>query len=359
MKLGVLTTSYPRWPGDPAGNFVGAHVAALRALGHEVDVIAAGERDDDATRITSPLFFRGGAPDALERHPLRTALAAVAFSTKFTAAVAARTARWDSITAHWLVPSALAALPVRAPLLAIAHGGDVHTLRRLRLLAPVLHALRARRAELVFVSAELRELARREVPSLDRWLAAARVQPMGVDLARFTALTRAPTDPPTVAIAARLVPLKGVDVAIAALSYLKTPARLVIAGDGPERARLEERAARGVSFLGAVDTHARDALLASASCVVVPSRVTASGRTEGTPLIALEALASGVPVVASRVGGLTALAPVARLVAPEDPRALAASIDAVLAAPPSRYELAQAVAHLDWMAVAPQLVRSA
>ncbi|HEX8109082.1 MAG TPA: hypothetical protein VF516_15220, partial [Kofleriaceae bacterium] len=42
MQLGVVTTSYPRFPGDPAGNFVAAHVAALRALGHHVEVIAAG-----------------------------------------------------------------------------------------------------------------------------------------------------------------------------------------------------------------------------------------------------------------------------------------------------------------------------
>ena len=54
MQLGVVTTSYPRFPGDPAGNFVAAHVAALRALGHRVEVIAAGDpasgEPRDATR---------------------------------------------------------------------------------------------------------------------------------------------------------------------------------------------------------------------------------------------------------------------------------------------------------------------
>ncbi|MDX2090437.1 MAG: glycosyltransferase family 4 protein [Kofleriaceae bacterium] len=365
VKLGVLTTSYPRWAGDPAGNFVAAHVAALRELGHDVEVIAAGESRSDQyslVRIPSRLFFRGGAPDALEHHPLRTLGGALAFSTRFAAAVATRAARWDSIVAHWLVPSAIAALPTRVPLLAIAHGGDVHTLRRMRLLAPVLHALHARRAELVFVSAALRGIAIHEVPSLAGWLAGARVQPMGIDVARFAALRRTPTDPPTVAIAARLVPLKGVDVAIAALAHLHAPVRLVIAGDGPERRRLEERAARlarSVEFLGAVDLETRDRLLASASCVVVPSRVTSTGRTEGTPLIALEALAAGVPVVASAVGGMPALAPAARLVGPDDPRGLAASIEAVLVSPPLSSELAAVVAHLDWRAIAPHLVRSA
>src|SRR6185503_19510756 len=46
MKLGVVTTSYPRFAGDPAGSFVAGHVAALRALGHDVEVIAAGPRGD-------------------------------------------------------------------------------------------------------------------------------------------------------------------------------------------------------------------------------------------------------------------------------------------------------------------------
>lgn len=43
MKVGVVTTSYPRFVDDPAGNFVGEHVAALRNLGHDVQVIAAAD----------------------------------------------------------------------------------------------------------------------------------------------------------------------------------------------------------------------------------------------------------------------------------------------------------------------------
>src|SRR4051812_17989991 len=118
MQLGVVTTSYPRFPGDPAGNFVAAHVTALRALGHCVEVIAAGGPDSgepgNATRgaVNRPasmgetgregppwiharrigglgLFYAGGAPDALERSPLRAGLAAAAFTARLTALVAA------------------------------------------------------------------------------------------------------------------------------------------------------------------------------------------------------------------------------------------------------------------------------
>src|SRR5204863_4049081 len=98
----------------------------------------------------SPLFYGAGAPDELER----SGRGAVSFTARLALAVARRAHRWDRIVAHWLAPSALAALPARAPLLAIAHGGDVHTLRRTHLLAPALYALRARDARLAFVSDE-------------------------------------------------------------------------------------------------------------------------------------------------------------------------------------------------------------
>src|SRR5204863_7443127 len=98
------------------------------------------------------------------------------------AAIAMHARHWDAVVAHWLAPSAIAALPSRLPLLAIAHGGDVHTLRRLHVLQPVLGLLRMRRAQLVFVSEQLRELAGAHD---------AHVQPMGIDLERFSALPRA------------------------------------------------------------------------------------------------------------------------------------------------------------------------
>jgi len=171
------------------------------------------------------------------------------------------------------------------------------------------------------------------------------------------------------------VPIKGVDVAIAAMRHVRCAARLVIAGDGPERARLEvlarepvaagangelagaERCAHAPVFLGQVTTAQRDDLLRTAAVVVVPSRVLPSGRVEGAPLIALEALAAGVPVVASAVGGLVELPGVHR-VPPDEPRELARAIDHILASPPSPESLRAAVAGLDWREVAPRLLRA-
>jgi glycosyltransferase involved in cell wall biosynthesis len=346
VNIGVITTSYPRWSGDAAGNFVEAHVWAMRALGHEVEVIAAGERlrtgvSSDLhpghgkltpVRIPSDLFFRGGAPDLLERG--RGFIDAISFTARLTAAVARRARRWDLAIAHWLAPSALAALPARVPLLAIGHGGDVHMLARLHLLRPVIALLRARRARLSFVSADLRALA--NAPD-------ALVQPMGIDVDHFARLPRAPNG--SVVMLTRLVPIKGIDIAIAATRNH----HLVIAGDGPDAYPHGDN----VTFLGAVDAARRDELLSAASVVIIPSRVLPNGRSEGTPVVALEALAAGVPVIASRTGGLADL-PVIH-VAPDDPAALATAIERVLADPPPRVD----VTRFAWPVVAQRLLTHA
>ena len=178
---------------------------------------------------------------------------------------------------------------------------------------------------------------------------------MGITIDRFRSLERAPIDPPAIVIASRLVAVKGIDVAIAAMAHVRTPARLVIAGDGPERDALVARTTDRITFIGEALAARRDELLREASVVLVPSRVMPSGRTEGTPMIALEALAAGVPVIASAVGGLRELAQV-RLVPPEDPRALAAAINHTLDSPPHADELRRAVVHLDWPRVVGRLM---
>lgn len=103
----------------------------------------------------------------------------------------------------------------------------------------------------------------------------------------------------------RLVPEKGADTLIAAVG--QTPAaRLLIAGDGPERARLEALAAAvapgRVSFLGHQPLEALLAILDSASAVVVPSMW-----YENCPYAILEAFAARQAVIASRIGGIPEL----------------------------------------------------
>lgn len=119
-------------------------------------------------------------------------------------------------------------------------------------------------------------------------------------------------------LAARLVPEKGIDQAIEACRLADVP--LVIAGDGPERARLAARA-DGVMFAGPVE-HARlQELRRGARIALSPSRF---GETFG--LAAAEAMAEGLPVAASRIGALPELVPDEWLTPPGDVSALASAI---------------------------------
>jgi glycosyltransferase involved in cell wall biosynthesis len=135
-------------------------------------------------------------------------------------------------------------------------------------------------------------------------------------------------------VAARLVPVKGVADVIRAVGQVRNrvpDVRLEIAGDGPERPALEECVRQlglsdSVTFLG---WQADLAPVFSRWDVVVQG-----SRDEGFPVALVEAMAAGLPVVATAVGGTVELVETGRtgwLVPPEDPEALASRLCGVLA----------------------------
>jgi glycosyltransferase involved in cell wall biosynthesis len=125
-------------------------------------------------------------------------------------------------------------------------------------------------------------------------------------------------------IVSRLAPEKGIDVAIEACGRVGIP--LVIAGDGPERGRLEQssRGVAEVTFAGRVDARRLAELRRDAALALAPSRC-----AETFGLAAAEAMAAGLPVVASRIGALPEVVPGQWLVPPGDPVALASAIERV------------------------------
>ena len=166
-----------------------------------------------------------------------------------------------------------------------------------------------------------------------------RVLPVGLELDafldvegpswRFRSRIGVPPDAPLVGVVSRLVPIKAVDVTVAALAQLPGT-HLAIVGDGEERGRLEaEVGSRGIGdrvhFTGWVD----DVPGVLADCDVVAS----SARNEGTPVALIEALAAERPVVATDVGGVRSVVAPDRtglLVGPDDPGALADAIGSLM-----------------------------
>lgn len=145
---------------------------------------------------------------------------------------------------------------------------------------------------------------------------------------------------PVILFLGRLVPIKGAHVlldAVAELEHRGLRLRVTLAGHGPDRPALERRARAlrtRVRFAGEVCGAGRDRLLARADLMVAPSLAVSHDRTEGMPVAVLEAMATGVPVIASRLGGMAELPDTTvELVRPGDSRALAAAIERCLANP--------------------------
>ncbi|WP_435168869.1 glycosyltransferase [Falsirhodobacter sp. 1013] len=149
-------------------------------------------------------------------------------------------------------------------------------------------------------------------------------------------------DVPTILCVARFTPQKNHSVLIHALARLQRThpeARLILVGSGPEEAAVRRRVARyGVraAFLGPSDDV--PALMAGADLLVLPSAF------EGLPLVVLEAMAAGCPVVATRIGGVTeALGDDHPWLVPAgDARALAAALADALDRPDLRATVASA-----------------
>jgi len=153
-----------------------------------------------------------------------------------------------------------------------------------------------------------------------------------------------PSDAVVLMAVGSLKAIKGVDVLLDAFAPIvksEPRARLVIVGDGPDRAALEARArelniAGQVTFLGLRDdVHA---LLRIADALVLASR------TEALPTVILEAMASGLPVVASNVGGVPEMVEPDRsglLVAPENAAALSDALRCVVASEEVRRRLGE------------------
>lgn len=336
MPLRVLVTTdwFAPETGGGAERVAYEVVVRLAAQGHTLTVI--GSRPDAGQAFPLPPEVSFTPVPAWNLSRVLGAQVSLAPGLAGTISAAVSTVRPDVIWAHSLqfqstLASAVAARRSGVPLVVTAHIGDLREIPGLVGLVARAHEAtlgrlilrRATRAIAVSgaVASHLKELA----PSLP-----VDVVPNGVDVARFAPVPPRFDGTLVVGLLGRLVPNKGPAIAVAALAELirrGVPARLRIAGDGPERARLAELAtASGIADAVQFDGFRPDPerWFGTVDVVVRPSL------TEGMPLGLLEAMAAGVPVIASDVPGNAALVDheaTGLLVPVRDPVALADALE--------------------------------
>ena len=331
MRILVLTNMYPG-PRDPDfGAFVKHMGDALRERGNAVEVAAIDARGGGP--LGGPGKYGGLARRAL---------------------VAAR--RCDVIYAHFLFPTAAIAAAARrltgVPWVVTAHGQDVANLERPVVRRATQRALRSCSAAI----AVSRYLEARMRTYLDP-LPPVEVINMGVDVTRFVPGDRdaarrelgvSPFGPLVLAVGGltrRKDPLTLLQ-AVARLREDHPDVRVAFVGDGPLAAAVDA----GAESLGMARHVIRPGALAHdrvATWIQACDVLSMDSRVEPLGVVALEALASGRPVVATARGGAHEVVPTrgpGRIVEPGDPALLAAALGDVLADQPDPMDCRAAAA---------------
>jgi phosphatidylinositol alpha-1,6-mannosyltransferase len=370
----MVTTSYPRFPGDSVGTFMEPIARTVAARGHEVHVVAPWH----------PLVTRRSEEHGVQFHfyryaPLRS-LNVFGYAAAMRADVSLRgaayiaaplalAAGWRAARSvarrhhatvmhgHWVIPGGITAAIAapRLPLVVSLHGSDVYVAERL---AAARTAARHAFARAGFVTACSDDLARRAVAL---GAAADRIEtvPYGVDTTRFGPNSTARSarrkqlgladHVPLCLAAGRLVHKKGFEYLIDAVA--KVPQLvLAIAGEGTLDEALRTQAqtkgvASRVRFLGNQPQDTVGEYFAAADLICAPSIRDDSGNVDGLPNVVLEAMASGTPLITTAAGGIGSVVEHERtglVVAERDPAAIGRAIQQLLANPVMAHDLGRA-----------------
>lgn len=377
MRILVLNYEYP-----PLGGGAGIATAALAhglvERGVAVDVVTASA-GPDAERRTTPRAGEGLLEGGVRLYRVQSQRVGVHEAGMVGAASylinalplvrqLLRTNHYDALHVFFSLPTGalLPFLNLRGiPVVVSLRGSDVpgydpHHVgvqRMHRLLKPLTRWIWRRADRVVALSESLGRLTAQTMPEL-RYA----VVPNGVDLALFhpPEVMRQPEKRPVRCLAvARLVERKGLGCLIRAFALLERGRfELDIVGDGPDRQVLRELAnqlgvAKEVRFLGSLSRAMVAERYRQADLFTLPSTAESFGN------VFAEALASGLPIVASQVGGIPDLVEHGingLLVPPADPHSLARAIsylgdDHQLRSAMSSRNRAKAEANLEWAQV--------
>lgn len=360
MKLQFLTTSFPRFPGDPAGQFILHLARSLQQEGVQVEVIAPGDPQalpsgvlDSVPvkrfsymipRSLQTLAYGGGILPNLERRPGVLLQIAPFLASFFFAAM--RSARDKDLLHCFWTPSALVGLAVarlyRKPIIVSVLGSDVNAFPEGSLRRKIIGRL-LRSADFVITQGEdlAQKVLRLGVPT-----AKVRSIPISPDLEKFSVLSKTvargrlglPSDKKILLSVGRLVPLKGLlDLMRAAkiLQARRDDWLCVVVGEGPQRKELEDYIQRDalqecVRPVGFVEDSRLPIYFQAADIFVMTSH------SEGLPTALLQAMACETAVVSSNVGAIPEVVHeeiTGLLVPPGDPAVIADRLHFLLCHP--------------------------
>jgi glycosyltransferase involved in cell wall biosynthesis len=333
VRILFLTQTFPRFSGDTSGPFIRDLARGLARRGHEIVVLTPHvdgmlpEWEEEGVLARSfryapaPLEVLGyGRTLAADERMRGLALAVTPLFLAGARLALARELRhrdYDVVQAHWLIPNGPLALPAarKATFGVGLHGSDVFLAEK-PLVRPLARRTLSRCRFLTGCSPELVD----RVCALGFPREQARVIPYGVDVEAFRpdpgrrGLWRRrlgiPERAPVALGVGRMATKKGFQVLLAGLGRLleaHSDLHVVLAGDGDLLPELELRAAplgERVHFPGAVLRDSLPDLYRAADLFVLPAVHDAKGNVDGLPNVILEAMASGLPVVASGISGI-------------------------------------------------------
>lgn len=393
MRVAVLAHSFPRFAGDTHGPFVKHLSEALARRGHDVHVLVPWDpqlRPDPGSPLRVHSFryvwpkrwHLLGYSRTLQRD-VRLKLWAYLqaplyffFATRSLGRLVRRE-RIDLVHAHWILPNGWVAARVKAatgvPYAVTLHGSDVFMAERNALFTRLARTALAGAAHVTSCSGDLE--TRLAALGGDRAGRKIRLVANGTELPTSAVDGAAarrrwglPAAGPLVVAVGRLVDKKGFAYLLEALPGIldRVPeARVVIGGggelSGPLARRAEELGVLGrVVFTGGLSHPEVLELVAAADVFVMPSVRDPRGNIDGLPIVVLEAMAAGRPVVASAIAGM----PLAiadgvsgRLVPEKDPTAIASAVADLLADPSAALAMGERArrrveTELNWDAVA-------
>ena len=322
-RIIVLSSTYPRWADDDVPAFV-AYLCHELSDEYEVHVLAphysGAKRREELDGIHVERFvyafpswerlaYGGGIMENIKANRLLYLLLPFFLLSQFIALHRMNSRfNYSLMHAHWLIPQGLTAVLFRRlrhaqiPLVVTSHGGDLFALN---------DSLMSKTKKWVLEGADhisvVSHAMKSKCESMSVDANKISVLPMGVNLSdRFVPGLKTNNREALVYVG-RLVEKKGVSTLISAVAILAESNKcvhLVIAGEGPMRAELENQRdslllQKNITFIGSVQNSALPEILRKASIAIVPSVIAASGDQEGLGLVMIEAMGVGCAVVAS------------------------------------------------------------